>query len=380
MAEPEFTLGIEEEYFLVDLGTRDVVGDPPPEMLAQCEALLAGQVSPEFLRSQIEVGTRVCASLADARADLRHLRRTVAEVAARHGMAPIAAATHPFARWDAQKTTERRRYADLQDDLQGVVRRLAICGLHVHIGIPDDELRIDLLNQASYFLPHLLALSTSSPFWRGDNTGLKSYRLAVFDELPRTGMPERFDSWGEYRRHVAVLTGAGLIEDATKLWWDLRPSERFPTLEMRIADSCTTLEDSLSIAALFRCLLRMLWRLKRQNQRWRIYARMLVDENRWRAQRYGTDLGLVDFGRGAIVPYGELLEEILALIEPDARHFGCEAEVRHARRIVARGTSAHRQLAIFDAARATGASRAEALSAVVDWLIAETVRGLAKGC
>ncbi|HUC69595.1 MAG TPA: carboxylate-amine ligase, partial [Stellaceae bacterium] len=159
-----------------------------------------------------------------------------------------------------------------------------------------------------------------------------------------------------------------------------RPSERFATLEMRIADSCTTLEDSLSIAALFRCLLRMLWRLKRQNQRWRIYARMLVDENRWRAQRYGTDLGLVDFGRGAIVPYGELLEEILALIEPDARYFGCEAEVRHARRIVARGTSAHRQLAIFDAARATGASRAEALSAVVDWLIAETVRGLAKGC
>ncbi len=169
--QPEFTLGIEEEYFLVDRATRDVVDDPPPAMLADCEALLAGQVSPEFLRSQIEIGTRVCTSLAEARADLRHLRRTVAEVAARHGMAPVAAATHPFARWDAQKTTERRRYADLQDDLQGVVRRLAICGLHVHIGIPDDELRIDLLNRATYFLPRLLALSTSSPFWRGDNTG-----------------------------------------------------------------------------------------------------------------------------------------------------------------------------------------------------------------
>jgi carboxylate-amine ligase len=345
-------------------------------MLADCEALLAGQVSPEFLRSQIEIGTRVCASLAEARADLRHLRRTVAAVAARHGMAPVAAATHPFARWDAQKTTERRRYADLRDDLQGVVRRLAICGLHVHIGIPDDELRIDLLNQASYFLPHLLALSTSSPFWRGDNTGLKSYRLAVFDELPRTGMPERFDSWGEYRRHVAVLTDAGLIEDATKLWWDLRPSERFPTLEMRITDSCTTLEDSLSIAALFRCLLRMLWRLKRENQRWRLYARMLIDENRWRAQRYGTDQGLVDFGRGAIVPYADLLEEILLLIAPDARHFGCEAEVWHARQILARGTSAHRQIKVFDDAIAAGASRAQALSAVVDWLIAETARGV----
>lgn len=375
--EPEFTLGIEEEYFLVDRATRDVVDDPPSEMLADCEALLAGQVSPEFLRSQIEIGTRVCASLAEARADLRHLRRTVAAVASRHGMAPIAAATHPFARWDAQKTTERRRYADLQDDLQGVGRRLAICGLHVHIGLPDDELRIDLMNQASYFLPHLLALSTSSPFWRGENTGLKSYRLAVFDELPRTGMAERFDSWGEYRRHVAVLTDAGLIEDATKLWWDLRPSERFPTLEMRIADSCTSLEDSLSIAALFRCLLRMLWRLKRENQRWRIYARMLIDENRWLAQRYGIDRGLVDFGRGRIVPYPELLEEILTLTEPDARHFGCEAEVAHARDILTRGTSAHRQITVFDAALAAGGNRAEALAAVVDWLVGETVRGVA---
>jgi glutamate---cysteine ligase / carboxylate-amine ligase len=376
VAEPEFTLGIEEEYFLVDRGTRDVVEDPPPAMLADCEALLAGQVSPEFLRSQIEVGTRVCTSLSEARADLCRLRATVAEVATRHGMAPVAAATHPFARWDAQKTTERRRYADLQDDLQGVGRRLAICGLHVHIGLPDNELRIDLLNQATYFLPHLLALSTSSPFWRGDNTGLKSYRLAVFDELPRTGMPERFDSWGEYRRHVDVLTGAGLIGDATKLWWDLRPSERFPTLEMRITDSCTTVEDSLSIAALFRCLLRMLWRLKRENQRWRIYARMLIDENRWRAQRYGTDQGLVDFGRGAIVPYADLLEEILTLIDQDARHFGCLAEVVHAREILARGTSAHRQLAVFGDALAAGATHAHALEAVVDWLIAETARGV----
>jgi glutamate---cysteine ligase / carboxylate-amine ligase len=248
--------------------------------------------------------------------------------------------------------------------------------MHVHIGIPDDELRIDLLNQASYFLPHLLALSTSSPFWQGENTGLKSYRLAVFDEMPRTGTPERFASWGEYRRHVDILVGAGLIEDATKLWWDLRPSDRFPTLEMRITDCCTTLEDTLSIAALFRCLLRMLWRLKRENQRWRLYARMLIDENRWRAQRYGFDQGLVDFGRGAIVPYAELLEEILALVDQDARHFGCLAEVSHAREILSRGTSADRQLAVFARALATGAARAEALAAVVDWLIAETVLGV----
>ena len=375
-AEPEFTIGIEEEYFLVDRVTRDVVDDPPAALLAECEALLQGQVSPEFLRSQIEVGTRVCASLGEARADLARLRHTVVEVAARYGMAPLAAATHPFARWDAQKTTDRSRYRGLRDDLQGVARRLAICGLHVHIGIPDDELRIDLLAQAAYFLPHLLALSTSSPFWQGENTGLKSYRLAVFDELPRTGAPERFASWGEYRRHVEILKSAGLIEDASKLWWDLRPSERFPTLELRITDSCTTLDDSLTIAALFRCLLRMLWRLKRQNQRWRLYARMLIDENRWRAQRYGTDRGLVDFGKGAIVPYAELLEEILTLVEEDAAHFDCREEVLHAREITARGTSAHRQIAVFERARAAGATPTEALEAVVDWLVAETARGV----
>jgi carboxylate-amine ligase len=375
-AEPEFTLGIEEEYFLVDRVTRDVVGDPPDGMLAKCEALLGAQVSPEFLRSQIEIGTRVCMTLDEARADLRRLRGTIGLVAARYGMAPIAAATHPVARPEAQKTTERVRYQSLESDLQGVGRRLAICGMHVHIGIPDDELRIDLLNQASYFLPHLLALSTSSPFWQGENTGLKSYRLAVFDEMPRTGTPERFASWGEYRRHVDILAGAGLIEDATKLWWDLRPSDRFPTLEMRITDCCTTLEDTLSIAALFRCLLRMLWRLKRENQRWRLYARMLIDENRWRAQRYGFDQGLVDFGRGAIVPYAELLEEILELVDPDAQHFGCVDEVSHAREIIARGTSAHRQLAVFEEALSAGAPRANALAAVVDWLIAETARGV----
>jgi carboxylate-amine ligase len=375
-AEPDFTLGIEEEYFLVDRATRDVVGDPPEVMLTELEAVLGGQVSPEFLRSQIEIGTRVCANHFEAREDLRRLRRTIAAAAERHNMAPVAAGTHPFARYGTQKTTERVRYRNLEADLQGVGRRLAICGMHVHIGIPDDELRIDLLNQASYFLPHLLALSTSSPFWQGENTGLKSYRLAVFNELPRTGTPERFASWGEFRRHVEILVGAGLIEDATKLWWDLRPSARLPTLEMRITDSCTALDDTLSIAALFRCLLRMLWRLKRENQRWRLYARMLIDENRWRAQRYGTDQGLVDFGRGAIVPYADLLDEILALVEPDARHFGCVEEVLNTREILARGTSAQRQLAVFDRALGDGASQSEALAAVVDWLIAETMRGV----
>jgi carboxylate-amine ligase len=244
--EPAFTIGIEEEYLLVDRETRDLISDQPKGMMEECEALLAGQVAPEFLNSQIEVGTKVSASLADAYDDLKRLRRTVAGVADKHGVAIIAASTHPFANGDRQTHTDKERYHILARDLQAVGRRLLICGMHIHVGIGDENLRIDLMNQVSYFLPHLLALSTSSPFWRGDVTGLKSYRIAVWDELPRTGLPAQFDSWGEYDRHIAVLTQAGLIEDATKIWWDVRPSARFPTLEMRICDMCTRIEDAAS--------------------------------------------------------------------------------------------------------------------------------------
>ncbi len=373
MDDPSFSLGIEEEYFLVSRESRDVASAPPARMLAECQDLLKGRVSPEFLRAQIEVCTTVCTDVAEARDQLGTLRQTVATVAAGHGLAPVAASTHPFAQWDEQKPTKRARYSDLARDLQGVGRRLVICGMHVHVGIEDEELRIDLMNQVAYFLPHLLALSTSSPFWRGRDTGLKSYRISVFNELPRTGLPERFESWGEYRRQVGRLQRAGLIEDGTKLWWDVRPSWRFPTLEMRITDVCTRVEDAIAIAAIYRCLLRMLYRLRRHNQRWRIYARMLVDENRWRAQRYGIDEGLVDFGRGEVVPYPLLLDELLALIAEDAAFFGCEAEVAHARTILDRGSSSHRQLACYQAARAGGADERGALLAVVDLLIAETV-------
>jgi carboxylate-amine ligase len=376
MGPPSFSLGIEEEYLLVDRQTRDLVPDPPQSMLEECQKRLEGRVSPEFLRCQIEVGTRVCSALGEARADLAHLRATVAEVAGRHGLAPIAAATHPFASWTAQKPTERERYLTLARDMQAPARRLIICGLHVHVGLEDPQLRVDLLGQVAYFLPHLLALSTSSPFWRGNDTGLKSYRVAVFNEMPRTGLPESFDSYAEYERHLGVLVNAGLIEDGTKLWWDCRPSARFPTLELRIPDICTRLDDGIAIAALYRCLLRMLWRLRISNQRWRRYSHMLINENRWRAQRYGLDEGLVDFGKGEVVPVGDLVEEIIALTREDAEALGCVAEVEHAREIVGRGTSAHRQLAIYRAAVEAGAAREEALRAVVDWLIEETVAGL----
>ncbi|MFQ5959146.1 MAG: carboxylate-amine ligase, partial [Alphaproteobacteria bacterium] len=244
LREPRLRVGIEEEYLLVDRTSRDLASDPPESMLAECEAQLQGQVAPEFLRAQIEVGTRPCRTVREARADLAHLRTTVARVAERHGLAPIAASTHPFARWEKQQYVEKERYRMLARDLQAVARRLLICGMHVHVEVDDNDLRIDLMNQMTYFLPHLLTLSTSSPFWGGEDTGLKSYRLTVFDALPRTGLPDRYESFGEFQRVVGQLISAGLIEDATKLWWDLRPSARFPTLEMRIADVCTRLDDA----------------------------------------------------------------------------------------------------------------------------------------
>ena len=376
MPQPSFTVGIEEEYLLVDADSRDLIREAPPTMLPACERALEGQVTPEFLQCQIEVGTRVCESIAEARNDLAHLRKTVSGVARDHGLAMIAASTHPFATWGAQKRTPKARYEIIEQDLQDVVRRLMISGMHVHVAVEDDDLRIDIMNQATYILPHLLALSTSSPFWQGHDSGLKSYRIAVWDEMPRTGLPAQFDSFGEFDRHVGVLVSAGLIEDGTKLWWDMRPSVRFPTLEMRICDICTRLEDTICIAALYRCWLRMLYRLRLNNQRWRRYEPMLINENRWRAQRYGIDRGLVDFGRGTVVSYSELLEEMLALVRDDAEHFGCVAEIEHAREVLAQGTSAHRQVSTYKEALSNGADKEEALKAVVDMLIEETMHGL----
>lgn len=375
-SEPAFTIGIEEEYWLVDRQTRNLAADPPEDLVDRCNAAACAEVSPEFLRSQIEIGTTPCKTVGEAAAQLRSLRRTIADVAGEAGLAPIAASTHPFAEWEDQHHADKERYNALAEELQTVVRRLLICGMHVHVGIEDADTRIDLMNQVSYFLPHLLCLSTSSPFWRGQNTGLMSYRLSVFKELPRTGLPERFDSHSAYERHVDAMVSAGVIADGTRLWWDIRPSARFPTLEMRMSDIPTRAEDTATVAALYVCLLRMLWRLRTQNQRWRIYSGMLVAENRWRAQRYGLNGGLIDFGAGAVVPYITLLEEIIELVREDAEALDCVAEVEHARDIVARGTSAHRQVETFDAAIAGGASRGEALRAVVDMLIAETVTGL----
>src|SRR5690606_33681763 len=316
--------------------------------------------------------TRPCRTLAEARADLQRLRSGVVSCAAQFGLAPIAASTHPFARAGQSRHTDRERYHNLARDLAGVGRRLLISGMHVHIGIEDDEQRIDLMNQLRYFLPHLLVLTTSSPFWEGEDTGLKSWRLAIFRELPRTGLPGRFNSWDEYRQTIDVLVRGQVMGDASKIWWDLRPSARFQTLEMRITDVCTSSDDAVTVAALVVCIARMLHRLRRNNQSWRTYPVFLLEENRWRAQRYGLSSSLFDFGRREPIPYAALLEEILALIHEDAVALGCLDEVQCARRILAEGTSADRQLACFARARESGASQQEALEAVVDHLVAET--------
>lgn len=376
VAKPSFSVGIEEEYLLVDRQSRDIVEDCPPELMRAAEEALTGQVSPEFLRCQIEVGTRPSASIATARDDLARLRATLSTIAGDFGLAPIAASTHPFADWLSQQVTAKDRYTDLARDIGAPLRRMLICGMHVHVAVEDTRLRIDLMNQVRYFLPHLMVLSTSAPFWQGIDTGLKSYRLSVFGELPRTGLPEEFLSWGEYEAHVATLVNTGVIQDGTKLWWDIRPSARYPTLELRITDICTRLDDTITIAALFVSLLHMLYRLRRGNVRWRSYKSMLINENRWRAMRYGFDEGLIDFGRGAIVPYAELLDELLEMVEEDAQALGCTAEVMRAREILLRGTSAHNQLRVYHESLAAGASVQEALAAVVDWLIDETVAGI----
>jgi len=373
---PAFTIGIEEEYLLVDPETRDLLRDPGQGVLDDCRKVLGQQVSPEFLRAQIEVGTTVCPDIPTARADLMRLRGALCEVADRHGIGLIAASTHPFADWAEQQVTEAERYLMLARDLQVVVRRLVICGMHVHVGIEDPELRLDLMNQVTYFLPHLLAMSTSSPFWHGMETGLKSYRMSVFYSLPRTGLPPQFSSWAEYERHVAVLVDAGLIEDATKLWWDVRPSARYPTIEMRVSDVCTRIDDAATVAALFQSLLAMLFRRRLENQRWRTYADMLVAENTWRAQRYGVEGSLMDFGRGELVPYRDLVEEILGLVREDSIELGCLETAERARQIVAEGTSADRQLATYRSAVAAGEPTNEALQDVVDELIEDTRTGL----
>ncbi len=373
---PALTLGVEEEYLLVDPETRDLVTEPAPEFMSDCKDRLGERVTPEFLKCQVEIGTPVCADISEARHHLTALRSVIINTAEKYGMNVMAASTHPFAQWGRQIHTAAPRYDLLDKDMGGAIRRMLICGMHVHAGIEDEDLRIDMMNQMRYFLPHLLALSTSSPFWGGHDMEMRCSRLGIFDSMPRTGIPDRYESWSEYERMISRLISAGVMEDATKLWWDMRPSARFPTVEMRITDVCTRLEDALCIAAFYQSLLRMLARMRQKNLRWRIYPRILLEENRWRAQRFGCTNSMIDLGRGECNPFASLIEEIIEMITEDATALGCVKEVFHARTILKRGTSACRQHETFDNARKEGADAPEAFIAVVDMLVRETAADL----
>ncbi len=371
MKRPGLRLGIEEEYLIVDRETGDLVVEPGESFLDACRTALGERVAPEFLQCQVEVGTQPHKTVGAAISELRELRCAVASAAEERGYAAIAASTHPFAKWRKQQHTRAQRYDGIWSDIGLPAWRMLISAMHLHVEVEDPDLRIDLMNQVTYFLPHMLALSCSSPFWEGVDTRLSSYRLTVFDALPRSGLPDQLASFGSFRRLVDLLVKAGCIEDGTKIWWDVRPSARFPTLEARITDICPRLRDAAAIAALYQSLLAFLVRLRMQNQGWRLYPLTLIGENRWRAQRYGTEGTLIDLGASRLVPVADLVEELIEILREDAAELECLEELEDLRQIPREGNSASRQRAVHAAAWAAGAGEEGALRAVVDHLMAE---------
>jgi carboxylate-amine ligase len=366
-----YQFGIEEEYFLADATTR---GTPRRTVKAFHDAVRARlpQVERELLQSQVEVSTPPSTSFAETHETLADLRAGLAEVGRAHGILVLAAGTHPIARWTRQSNTQKDRYEKLMDELRMLGRRNVVCGMHVHVEVPRPEARVDLMNRLLPYMPLLLALSASSPFWQGRNTGLAGYRLSAFGEMPRTGLPDLFSSREDFERYVEVMTRAEAIADASFLWWTLRPSVRYPTLELRIADSCTRLEDTLAIAALYRCLVRLADRRPDLNRGLTGASRAIAAENLWRAQRDGVRADIIDEGPGMAVPFASHLDATLALVAEDADALGCRREVARVRAIVANGTSADRQLFTFSEARARGLAERDALGAVVDWLAQTT--------
>ena len=374
--KPAFTIGVEEEYLLVDPETRGLANRQPKGFMERCKEALGPQVTHEFLQSQIEVGTSVCTSAREVREELIRFRRTISDIAREFGLRMIAASTHPWAIWHQQVPVEMERYRILSEAHQSLARRMVICGTHVHAGIDDPKLRIELMNQVTYFLPHLLALSTSSPFWEGFDTGLKAFRPTIFGNLPRSGLPEQFESFADWSEMLELLAETGLCDDPTKIWWDIRPSAKHPTLEMRICDMCTRVEDTVTIAALYQTILAFLYHLRANNQSWRHYRRIFLAENKWRAQRYGIHGSLADLGRRTLVPLPELIEELIGFVSEHARELGCLSEVEHARAIVRNGTSSDHQLRVYKAALQDGADEHEAQIRVVDWLIEASLEGV----
>ena len=388
MYSAPLTIGIEEEYQLVDPRTGDLAAAVQQLLHDERIMEIGAQVKPEFMQSQIEIGSNICRNTQEARMELVRLRREVNTVAEEHGYCIIAASTHPFARWEEQVANEGERYRDLQDYTQEVGRQLLIFGMHVHIGFGTDaaqlDLMIDIQNQLRYFLPHILTFTTSSPFWHGHPTGLKSYRSIIFENLPRTGIPPVFSSFSDYHALVDTFGRTGALgkgrkdgkPDYTKIWWDCRPQEDFGTLEIRVCDICTTIDEAVAIAALIQALCAKLIELRNQNLSWRIYRNELIAENKWRAVRYGLDGKLIDYGQRESIPMRFLAHELLELIDDMVDDLGSRQEINSIHAILEKGSSSDRQLAVYRKCKANGADDAEALKAVVDHLRDETMLGV----
>ncbi len=379
---PPLTLGVEEEYQIIDPETRNL-HSYISEFLSQDETRPTRlNLKPELMQSQVEVGSHVCRNIKEVRTEVIRLRREVVDMAHRNGLEIAAASTHPFARWSEQSITDGARYKELLDDMQRVARGLLIFGMHVHVGFGSDteskDLMMEIMNQVRYFIPHLLALSTSSPFWQGHDTGLKSYRSVIFEMMPRTGIPHSFSSWAEYKRFERTLSNVGAFgkrDTQAKIWWDIRPHPLFDTMEFRITDICTRVEECVCIAALFQAIVAKLIKLRKENMSWRQYRHMHITENKWRAVRYGIHGEMIDFGQEESIPFHFLMEELLEIVDDVVDDLDSREEVEYLRTILRNGTSADRQVNVY-MENGGDNNREEALKAVVDNIVSETQEGL----
>jgi glutamate---cysteine ligase / carboxylate-amine ligase len=368
MQQPSFSIGIEEEYQTVDPVTRDLRSHIAAEIIEKGRLMLQERIKPEMHQSVIEVGTGVCHNMAAARADLMELRSGIIRLARENGLRLAAAGTHPFSDWRDQEIFPDERYHTIVEDLKMVARANLIFGLHVHVGVEDREVAIQLMNAARYFVPHILALSTNSPFWLGMDTGLKSYRCKVFDKFPRTNIPDYFPSYGEYESFINLLIKTKCIDNAKKIWWDIRMHPYFPTLEFRVCDVPMRIDETLAIAALIQATVAKLYRLHESNQGFRLYRRALIMENKWRALRYGLDGKLIDFGKGTEVPMRDLMVEYLAFVDDVVDELGSRKELEYIYQMMDNGSGADRQLHVF--------KETNDLKAVVDYIIEETEAGV----
>ena len=368
-----YTFGIEEEFFLTHPKSRMLAVEVPRSFIRACRRRFGEAITPELLWSQIEVVSSVLNNHAEARDEMVRLRRGVAEIAIDKNLRLLAAGTHPICAWGEQVETPEVRYRKIMEDFQIVARRNVLCGLHVHVAVPPQIDRVVMMNRVMHWLPLFLALSTSSPFWNRSITGLLSYRQAAYDEWPRTGVPDYFRDEAEYARMAELLVAGGTMKDASYLWWAIRPALRFPTLELRICDACTRIDDTLAIVALFRCLVRLLARRPELAPDWTPFTRRLIDENRWRAKRFGTDAEFISEDGSPARPLKVVAEELLTHVAEDADVLGCERELERVRVLLRDGTSAHKQVDLYRAFRARGDTPTQAIHGVVDWLIAATM-------